>query len=1857
MSQHRQLEHLMGTACSRDGPDSATNIVSGVGILEDNISNQGIDYRAHGLTIYENDSTCRLTDGNEDAHEILFCGSMPDEDGNPQITNSPLSQDFILDRTGLRNRQDAAAVVTNTVQHGENSTKKVNKIMRQRVSALHAESEVYKTENFQQWLASAIDRLHDMREFLPSSAARVALYNNFSQDFIQQPKGDAGEFLDYLSYFLTDTLRNFWGSFNGAPLTFRDYLIMGGPTIEVQDEYQPPLQKLSVEDIKHALMQAQINTLKKLGIPLVKIIDNVGSQDGSLNVQAITSLDVPNEDEDVGMGTLPRLTDINKDQLKVLWAKADSMKMGDQLFIDIDGVTLFLFVDAFKKPMVTQTGAFITSSKTFIAHADRANAKLFGAEGDQPTFETKLSNVSRRYLFPDPGQSRHFTFNRVSGNSIETSQVAKITYPVPPQMTNMLPRVTAIEQAAHREVLNEIRGAIAARADRQEQLTNVIAYITSRPHNKRLNNGWCASLRQMATVRQNLIGVAHQQTDLDGRECQVRPVDGKCINIQRKRDGELQKCTTRATMQEDLPKQFCTKHARSNVSGDKTRLLSMAEALLPDDQTEELREEVGNSTPALGVNAYLAQTILNGSHDIQQVDKRTLALPRLNPFQDVTNCPNWYFVEVYRDGEGNLYINLPNGEKYYPCGLLSDLDYELQDVEETQANFFLEGLVIQGQNLIDVGINMSKPDSLYIPLATVMYLEEVILDTIAGSCVTKLLDNQEGRQIIKDVGQYVKENSHSLKFLDKFKGAFLTPTIHHETYTFNGWDQNQNKRMGKVKTTKNKLEETATTAGHIFLGYGNTSVVRPGLIVYNSGTKGAPVWENERIDRTTYGNAKHPPSLRDYIGGLSNAQILHALIMASMTVASDPEEDLDVDTGSDDDDDDEEGYDDLPDLLDDDDDDEEEDADLPDLDDDDDDDEEEDADLPDLDDDGDDDFLSYEETKTSRYNKDNTPFVRLGSAISTILSDITRVPISGDQHGSQAVNEFFSEFPQEIIRLIKNGVWDKLNSFRGNSGMIRLILTTCAQLKQKYDENLATKPITTDDYLAMNLTNFILEAFIEIGGHNELDLRSLSKMKANIFGLVKYWLEERRMNTIQAAIVCDEELLQDHWAHWESSQIASHSTENIISDDAEEEDSQYVFKRGRLKPREDNEGLLKTVFNSMEIEKTTPNVHLISSIRVPHSFPPGIGTAEANKAISVTEVHKRKYQFYQSLFDAVLFIDLQDLATPDAFRDPKKRTVTRIKNLLMRKPKQISWVFNLWKKRMMSDEDVVFDSEEEWMVLFINTISDAIKRRDKTNASGIIRRNDDDDDDTSGPNSTKIAEYTSDIMIGFSRSLDGISDVRNRVDKSQRCLQFCIKSIAYSITNSIVFGLQTGMTSVFQNAIPICLTYCVQARAVEGLKSWGDRAPLEVADFVNNVYGRSVINDIPHAYICGGVSFDKQLTVVAHTQGIPAVMLSIKGEVLCMGGFRGYHDGDAANNVVQLRTNPSLVGNLRIEDACNDTYWIGSLTNNNFNLPNQQYKKLKLLILLIGSIFKSLSMENWTYFANRIRENQEDLVNTVDILNEAISTLHSSNIDAAAVLNDFNNTITKKTERQMATLVRCTTDIHHQSYILNLVSKQTELRNECISFLKTGRNVDDFLMFDQPQAGMTAQPQQMMGQQKMMGQPQMTMVQMAHNLGMTPEQLQQIVLASQQQQPPQQQQPQQQSQTMDVQSRFTNFIQNVQQLNDMVNGFIANPEFANTNQAQLLSQIDTLEAEGQQLMNLGFGNDKKIALTKFLQLLEKLQHNLSNFSPQRSTRNRRGGTKSRKRRHRRRKTRRNKKKRKKKTIKRRRKKGRKTRRK
>jgi len=1402
MSQHRQLEHLMGTACSTGGPDSATKIVTSNVILQNNVVHPpvGVSFQpSPDTTIYSNVSACRVITGNKEGkHNITFCGSMPEQkNSNAELQHEALSDVFLMRAT--TNHSEAQEYIKNTASQALNTAREINKIITQNFEATdNATTTIYKTENFQQWLSSAIDRLHDIREFLPASVVRATLYHNFMQDFIQETPTKANKFISHLSDFFRLAFEDgFWGTHKGEPLSFFEYVEKGGPFIEIDSEYIFPTRSPgSMNDIKHHLMKTQIGQLKTLGIPLVKIVDNDASRGSNklpLSVQSIDTVDIPDETSDLDSGSISILSHIKPEKLKALWSEAESMKADDQKFIDIDGITLFLFVDAFKRPMITQAGAFVTSSKTFIAQVDRANSKIWRGDADQ-TMNTMRAET-RRYLFPKAGGTRNFGFNRVSGNELETTQNATITYKSSTQVEIIIP---IIEDSLKKqknlldaEVMTAAENAGSDAVNIMESVVNVV--LTYKP---RVDDPLCYSLNDIYNIRMTLVGVGSGTHTMD-------------------KSGHLTKSGA------------ATLDWKKGLDKDKSRLQSMAKALGIEIPEAAAVDSVGGDLNAKRVQILnpLVQDILQKSTDVQKITKESVQNKKiqagpmtLQAFQNITTCENFYYVEVMTESDGKLYVKLPNGEKYYAFSFLTSWDENFAKASSVKG-LFSSALTLNGSQINQMNSNGSaKEGSTYIALATVMQLEDKILNIIAEKSVDEMMGVTNNLQYLRAIADYVQAQSHSLKFLDKFKGVFLATTAHHETHTFSGINPPTGRLVGFSRHPNflTDKQSTATAAARIF----EPAIHPPGLLEW-SADPNAPS-EKERIDRI--GGNGSPSSLGDRIKQMDPRRIIVSLLVASMTANSEvdkaykmEEDDMEQHSSS--------------------------------------------AATT----------IAESYVAPLSYTTGETIFIRLSKTIRVVLQLIMQIEKPAVDVSVVVFDKQFSLMHLRQLYSIKNWLWQQLTSYQSATGMMQILLHVCGNLTDQ--DNFITDGNLLADAITRSIQHLLFEEF-----KIELEQTPLP--------LIIKALGEKGVDKLQKHVVCNPEEINRSWLDWTNAEFGSLSTED--EPDEKSQDSKYDFARGGL-DNDESLPLLRSILTSMGNDMDKPEVELTSSIRLPQSllaFVPSLPPATSDHAVSVTDVHKKKYPLYTDLFNSLL-VEKDGKTPPQLLKHINKKIKEagatkeereKVRSLLI-------WIFELWQRRMRHDEGVTDDdAENDWGKLFVSTVAHAIVRRGKTDDTGI---SDDDDVQSGGVNAKKIDTLTNDEMIGFSRSLDGISDIRKDKDKCQRCLQFCLKSIAYGVTTYHMFSgeVVSDSTQLFlKNLTPdqqaACITYCSQVRQEEGLKSFGDRGPLECSDVTNTCYGNSRLNGIPKSIICGVVSFDKQLTVVGHLQGITSIMLSIKGEIL-----------------------------------------------------------------------------------------------------------------------------------------------------------------------------------------------------------------------------------------------------------------------------------------------------------------------------------------------------------------------------------------
>jgi len=805
-------EDLFSNPCSdfQAAVDQATRNSTSTELLQQNQVHNGIEIQqSDGTITFQSGTTISMKIPEVDK-ETRFCCIDSSESGSQVVLNKLPIPSIIIDRIGIASLTAAAARGKITEIASVVKSNNLSDVITQ----------LFKTENFVTWLTSSIDRLHDMREFEPASVVRALLFENFMQDFIVLDDTLKISYLKLLSEFLERALGGgFWGTNSGNELTFASYVQNGGPALEATDDYTFPIKPGMMNEEKKKLINQVVIDLKLLGIPLVRIIDPgplpQSAPPPELKVQAIQNINIQTEGSDLEDGTLATFANLVPNQIRELFLHFRGMTAKDQKYVNIAGSNVLLLLDAYKKPFRHQQGAFQTTPNTYISAIDKANAKKWTPE--KYTNIQAISQDARQILLPEPGQLRRFKFTRCD-TKIQTEQTATVQ---PRQITNRSMYIRSVTNT-----IISVQQQLIAAGHPNEWFNAQV------PLDYRMQ---CRAFDQMWSIQENLQDIV--TLDLNGN-----PVS-------------------------DNTK---TKKYRKEIVRDYNKLNKMCKALdmrpkIDDDDheghydalpsLEELDEEADGGTDGSELrDMWLLGTIdqpgpalaiLNASPSIIKVEKSNIPDDDdIGSLKNVTNCDDFYMVQVVEEEEtGIVYISTSTGS-YKPLTCLLTLRPSIP----TESYLYdIEGIS-------------------YIPLASVMKLEQQILTVVARDTTRQLLaDPGEVGQITVQLANYIRTNANSLSFLSKeYQTAFLQEVSHHELGMYNASPGQKPGVYGLPQSVK-----TATVAGHIFEPSSHVGVVRRGVNI-------------ERIDSSPEDGA--PPTLTERIKGMDNEHILTSILVATMSI-------------------------------------------------------------------------------------------------------------------------------------------------------------------------------------------------------------------------------------------------------------------------------------------------------------------------------------------------------------------------------------------------------------------------------------------------------------------------------------------------------------------------------------------------------------------------------------------------------------------------------------------------------------------------------------------------------------------------------------------------------------------------------------------------------------------------------------------------------------------------------------------------------------------------------------------------------------------------------------------------------------
>ena len=604
-------------------------------------------------------------------------------------------------------------------------------------------------QTFMQWAILGTDITHDIDEDKPSDRCRDILFQRWVKQLCTVDVTLHDVYLRWISSFFAEFLpSDIWGKINSQPLTFYNYVIMGGPDIaEASEDYEPG-QNYSLGDIKDALTDGLTTTMYRNGRPFVSI--QTGANEG---LQARIRLEKPTAQEAMDISTEHNIIDAEK--------VADLVARGAEQFspqnsgVFTHNRTRF-GLDAAKRQLQIRHNrpsnisgmtppTIVSVDKTHANIGDSAPSKPIPGQELQRRLPTR--NEQLMGMVEDGGSvllQNNFMSNRrvTRRNQIDLQSVGGSTDPL--------------------EIFGKVRTAlINANAEfntfSEEAVLDIASGLPPGRREKIVEN--CDA---MVEADQSLI-----------RDTEPRDTGGRA-----KKPGTIK------DDQEKLTAQIQSVHnARSFRLDSKQALPTLSE------EEESLYRQEGKHSKENSMRRVMRPHVLatvnnRNAPNIVRIDKESVQ--GLEKFHGITPS-NYYFLVQVTERNGHYFITYNrNGQQvtYYPTGRIPpDL---------------IQQMIIR------------RDGEPYLPLATVLVLDEGIRFDIASNIFKRLNDNSDGKVFIKAMLDSLTEDPETiLKIFDNHKEAFFAPLTHQKQHAHIG-----SIKKGGVHTPKEYKHLGSTTGTH-----------------------------------------------------------------------------------------------------------------------------------------------------------------------------------------------------------------------------------------------------------------------------------------------------------------------------------------------------------------------------------------------------------------------------------------------------------------------------------------------------------------------------------------------------------------------------------------------------------------------------------------------------------------------------------------------------------------------------------------------------------------------------------------------------------------------------------------------------------------------------------------------------------------------------------------------------------------------------------------------------------------------------------------------------------------------------------
>jgi len=581
-----------------------------------------------------------------------------------------------------------------------------------------------KAQSFMEWLSLGIDITHDVDEQKGARIARFVIYQRWTKEFCRVTPGQRRQYLKNISNIMSQLpgFRNIWGKIEGVDgtLTFEEYVLTGGPLGIEQNKKYIPGTCPAMHELKDQLTDCLTLFMTRNGRSFVSLNEKAGSGGGVVCTLRPT-LEEATQDEKEGL-TGVYTPNLDTDATAQLFTQGTSVAISDNTTYNGD-ISISMIVDSFKNtiyaPKVPSTSSakmeFLADTMGSVGDAAIPKKMKAGSEIRQGlTRRSRLMHGTRgspwscrAILTSDDDNSREHGLNVTwEGSSTHTDESTL---------------KTAIDTALLESdnLLREHKG---------KKLLVKIKAVLRDPVIQARRNRLVDNLKEAVDADSELkkLGPSGQ-----GTKAKTKNVLKTWKTIGAGMTSAAQNARNRAQIKPE---------PSGDEAGSRREFGTVVEQLL--SQGVSIRRVPKTSILLRGVreseydgNRYTWMPAKSKEEDEGK---------KMGPFNDITADTNYFLVEVKKDEKG-YFVDFM-GQKYYLCGRFPSRFKELLLVNDTSSG------------------------KRFLPLATVLTLDEAIRDILVDDIIRRLQGNPNGILFLNNLSELLTTKAGLMEIFDIFEG-------------------------------------------------------------------------------------------------------------------------------------------------------------------------------------------------------------------------------------------------------------------------------------------------------------------------------------------------------------------------------------------------------------------------------------------------------------------------------------------------------------------------------------------------------------------------------------------------------------------------------------------------------------------------------------------------------------------------------------------------------------------------------------------------------------------------------------------------------------------------------------------------------------------------------------------------------------------------------------------------------------------------------------------------------------------------------------------------------------------------------